>query len=137
MGTPLEPPAASESERRSTFRTLLDEFALGWNAGEPERMAGVFAADAAFKPGPFDVSRKGREAILGYWRDVPASQTDVSFRYGEIFSVGPWFATEFRCTYTRRRTGETVDVRGALFCETKDGKIGEMRMYWERRAGGG
>jgi ketosteroid isomerase-like protein len=48
--------------------------------------------------------------------------------------VGPWFATEFRCTYLRRRTGEAVDVKGALFCETREGKLAEMRMYWERRA---
>ena len=26
-----------------------------------------------------------------------------------------------------------VDVRGTLFCETGEGKISEMRMYWERR----
>jgi len=25
-----------------------------------------------------------------------------------------------------------VDGRGAIFCETKDGKISEMRMYWHR-----
>jgi len=25
-----------------------------------------------------------------------------------------------------------VDARGAIFCETKDGKITEMRMYWHR-----
>ena len=29
-----------------------------------------------------------------------------------------------------------LDVRGALFCETADGKISEMRMYWHRWAGG-
>jgi len=46
--------------------------------------------------------------------------------------AGPWFATEFRCTYRRRRTGEWVDARGAMFCETKDDKITEMRMYWHR-----
>src|SRR5881409_3415485 len=31
-----------------------------------------------------------------------------------------------------RRTGAWVDARGAMFCETKDGKITEMRMYWHR-----
>ena len=29
-----------------------------------------------------------------------------------------------------------LDARGAIFCETKDGKISEMRMYWNRYAGG-
>jgi len=37
-------------------------------------------------------------------------------------------AAEFPLTYSRRRSGEWVDARGAIFCETKDGKITEMRM---------
>ena len=130
---PVQPPAAGDNERRTAFRALLDEFALGWNGGEPERMAGVFRPDGTFKPGPFEAACKGHDAILDYWRDVPEAQEEVSFRYGEVFAVGPWFATEFRCTYTRRRTGDRVDVRGALFCETGGDKISEMRMYWERR----
>lgn len=118
----------------SEFRSLLDQFGQGWNGGEPARIAEVFLPEGVFQPGPFEPPLKGRPAILEYWRDVPLAQTEVSFRYGELYVAGPWFAAEFRCTYTRRRTGERVDVRGALFCETKDGKVAEMRMYWERRA---
>lgn len=116
------------------FRALVGEFAEGWNQGEPRRMADVFLLNGVFRPGPFDAPIHGRVAILDYWRDVPLAQVNVSFRYGETFVVGPWFAVEFKCTYQRRRTGEAVDLRGALFCETRDGKIAEMRMYWERRA---
>jgi len=115
------------------FRSLLDQFADGWNKGEPGRMADAFLPDGVFQAGSFEAPLKGRQAILDYWRDVPQAQSDVSFRYGEIFVAGPWFSTEFRCTYVRRRTGESVDVRGALFGETKDGKIAELRMLWERR----
>ena len=32
--------------------------------------------------------------------------------------------------------GEPVDVRGAIFCETAEGLIGEMRMYYHRDVGG-
>lgn len=117
------------------FRALLDEFAEGWNQGDPGRMADAFLVDGVLQLGPFEAPLKGRPAILDYWRDVPLAQSNVSFRYGEIFVVGPWFATEFRCTYQRRRTGEAVDVKGAVFCETREGKLAEMRMYWERRAG--
>ncbi len=123
----------SDSAAAGEFRALLDQFAEGWNQGEPGRMAEAFLPDGVFQPGPFEAPLKGRPAILEYWRDVPLAQDNVSFRYGEVFVVGPWFASEYRCTYRRRRTGEGVDVKGALFCETKDGKIAEMRMYWERR----
>ena len=116
------------------FRALLDQFADGWNQGDPSRMADAFLVDGVLQMAPFEAPLKGRPAILDYWREVPTAQSNVSFRYGEIFVVGPWFATEFRCTYQRRRTGEGVDVKGAVFCETSEGKLAEMRMYWERRA---
>lgn len=123
----------SASGTAAEFRALLDQFAGGWNQGEPHRMAEAFLPDGVLQMGPFEAPLNGRPAILDYWRDVPLSQSDVSFRYGEIFVVGPWFATEFRCTYLRRRTGESVDVKGAVFCETREGKFAEMRMYWERQ----
>lgn len=95
-------------------------------------MANLFTEDATFLPSPFDSPLKGTEAIKRYWGDVPTEQSEIKFRYGEIFAIGPWFSTEFKCTFRRRRSGEPVDVRGALFCETADGKISEMRMYWHR-----
>jgi ketosteroid isomerase-like protein len=86
-----------------------------------------------FAPDPFDAVLRGRAAIEAYWRDVPLNQSEIAFRVGEVFTVGPWFAAEFRCTFRRRRTGEPVDLRGALFCETTDGLVSEMRMYHHRR----
>jgi ketosteroid isomerase-like protein len=82
--------------------------------------------------GPFDPPLRGREAIREYWKDISLEQAEISFRFGEIYLAGPWFATEIRCTFRRRRKGEMVDIRGALFCETRDGKIAEMRLYWHR-----
>lgn len=115
------------------FRSLIDAFGQGWERGDAEAIAAVFADDAVFLDQPFGTKESGLAAIRAYWVDLPKNQAEVTFRAGEILSAGPWFATEYRCTYRRRRTGEWVDVRGALFCETKDGKISEMRMYWHRK----
>ena len=114
------------------YRQLIDTFGQAWERGDVEAIAAVFAPDAVFLEAPFSAKEVGIDAIRAYWRDVPANQAEVSFRSGEIYVAGPWFGTEFRCTYRRRRTGEQVDTRGAIFCETKDGKITEMRMYWHR-----
>ena len=118
------------------YRQLIDTFGKGWEKGDVDTLAGAFAPDAVFIETPFSEPLTGVAAIRGYWKDVPLHQSEVSFRAGEIYAAGPWFATEFRCTYRRRRTGDKVDARGAIFCETKDGKIAEMRMYWHRYAGG-
>jgi ketosteroid isomerase-like protein len=118
---------------QQAYRQLLDTFGRGWESGAVDEIASVFAPDAVFRETPFGQPSAGLEAIRAYWRDVPANQAEVTFKAGEIYIAGPWFATEFRCTYRRRRTGDWVDARGAIFCETKGGKIGEMRMYWHRQ----
>jgi ketosteroid isomerase-like protein len=118
------------------YRRLIDTFADGWQRADTDRIASVFTPDAVFVETPFTAKDEGIQAIRAYWQDLPQTQAETSFRSGEIFEAGPWFATEFRVTFRRRRTGEWVDARGAIFCETRDGKISEMRMYWHRFAGG-
>ena len=115
-----------------TYRGLIDTFGTGWEKADVDQICSVFTPDAVFLETPFSKKDVGLGAIRAYWQDLPMTQAETSFRSGEIFAVGPWFATEFRCTFRRRRSGEWVDARGAIFCETKDGKISEMRMYPHR-----
>ena len=124
---PVPPTAAA-------FGALVARFGEGWEKGNADTMAEIFAEDAVFQPGPFEAPVRGREGIRDYWRDVPREQAEISFRAGEVFAAGPWFATEYKCTFRRRRTGEAVVIRGALFCETAGDLVSEMRMYWERAA---
>ncbi len=114
------------------YRQLLETFGRGWEGGDVDTIVSVFAPDAVFLETPFSERSVGGDAIRAYWKDIPVNQAEVTFKAGEIYAAGPWFAAEFRCTYRRRRTGEWVDARGAMFCETKDGKISELRMYWHR-----
>src|SRR5260370_11849789 len=114
------------------YRALLEAFGRAWEPGDVDGIVSVFAPDAVFLATPFSDKSVGLDAIRSYWSDVPRNQAEVTFKAGEIYVAGPWFASEFRCTYRRRRTGDWVDTRGALFCETKDGKISAMRMYWHR-----
>ncbi len=122
-------------ELRSQYGRLMEQLGEGWESGKPGAIADLFTDDATFLPSPFDPPIKGKTAINDYWKDIPLEQAEVSFRFGEIFVAGPWFATEIRCTFRRRRTGKPVDVRGAIFCETEREKISEMRMYWHRKVG--
>ncbi len=96
----------------------------------------VFTPDVVFIETPFSTPLKGSDAVRQYWADVPYSQSEVTFTSGEIYAAGPWFSTEFNCRFRRRRTGEWVEARGAIFCETAGDRISEMRMYWHRWNGG-
>lgn len=113
-------------------RNLIDTFGQGWSRGNIDTLLSVFSAEAVFVETPFSTPLVGTEAIRGYWKEIPYYQSEINFTSGEIYVAGPWFSTEFKCTFRRRRTGEWVDARGAIFCELAGDKIGEMRMYWHR-----
>lgn len=138
METPEHPrsPLNEQGATRDLGRSLMDIFGKGWSRGDLDLLMSVYVDDAVFIETPFSEPLRGVEAIRRYWADVPYHQSEVSFSSGEIYSAGPWFSTEFKCVFRRRRTGEWVDARGAIFCELKGDRIGEMRMYWHRWNGG-
>jgi ketosteroid isomerase-like protein len=116
-----------------TARELIDTFARGWAKGQIDLIISVFNPDAVFIETPFSEPMQGSDALRRYWSEVPANQSEITVTTGEVFMVGPWFATEFKAVFRRRRTGEWVEAKGAIFCETAEGRISEMRMYWHRR----
>ena len=113
-------------------RSLIDTFGKGWSRGNIDVLLSVFGPEAVFVETPFSSPLVGTEAIRGYWKEIPYYQSEITFTSGEIYVAGPWFSTEFKCTFRRRRSGEWVDARGAIFCELAGDRIGEMRMYWHR-----
>jgi ketosteroid isomerase-like protein len=117
-------------------RRLVDSFGRAWERTDAQALLAVFTPDAVFVETPFNAALTGTAGIRGYWQDLSLHQSEVRFASGEIFVVGPWFATEFFVTFRRRRTGEMVEAKGGMFCETRNGLISEMRLYWHRRAGG-
>ena len=124
--------SAGWKELQAKYVGLVEKFGKAWEVGKPDEIAELFTEDGVFSASPFEAPLRGRSAIVEYWKDIPREQAEIAFRFGEVFVAGPWFATEIKCTFRRRRTGKLMDVRGALFCETIDGKIAEMRMYWHR-----
>ena len=123
-------------DTRELGRSLIDDFGQGWSRGNVDLLMSVFGGDMVFLETPFSDPLRGAEAVRRYWLEVPLHQSEVTFSSGEIFAAGPWFSTEFKCVFRRKRTGEWVDARGAIFCETDGAKITEMRMYWHRWNGG-
>jgi ketosteroid isomerase-like protein len=128
--------AQSTDATRTLGRSLIDTFGKGWATSDINLLMTVYAPEAVFIETPFSQPLKGTDAIRGYWNEVPYNHSEISFSSGEIYAAGPWFSTEFKCVFRRRRTGEWVEARGAIFCETESDRITEMRMYWHRWNGG-
>jgi len=112
---------------------LIDAFTQGWSKGDLALILSVFTDEAVFYETPFATPHSGTEEIRRYWGDVPYHQSEITATSGEIYAAGPWFSTEFKAVFRRRRTGEWVEARGAIFCETDGVRITEMRMYWHRK----
>ena len=123
-------------DTRDLGRSLIDTFGQGWSRGNVDLLMSVFVEDVVFVETPFSEPLRGTEAVRRYWLEVPLHQSEVTFSSGEIYAAGPWFSTEFKSVFRRKRTGEWADARGAIFCETSGDRIGEMRMYWHRWNGG-
>jgi ketosteroid isomerase-like protein len=113
-------------------RALFDTLALGWSRGRVETLASVFADDAVFIETPFTAPLTGIAAIRRWAADIPYHQSETTFTTGEVFVAGPWCSTEFTLVFRRRKTGEWVEARGAMFAETNGERITELRMYWHR-----
>ena len=127
---------AQSGETLALGRSLIDTFGSAWAKGNIELLMSVYSSDPVFIETPFSQPLRGPEQVRRYWLDVPYHQSEITFTSGEIFAAGPWFSTEFKCVFRRRRTGDWVDARGAIFCETAEQLITEMRMYWHRWNGG-
>lgn len=125
-------PSQTAPDSRALGRQLIDTFIKGWSKADVATIMSVFSDDAVFLEAPFAPAHTGADAIRRYWADVPYHQSEITATSGEIYAAGPWFSTEFKVVFRRRRTGEWVEARGALFCETAAEKISEMRMYWQR-----
>ncbi len=117
-------------------RELLDTLARGWCKGRVDLMIDLFHPDAILLETPFSRPLQGTEALRAWFADIPYHQSETTFSTGELFVAGPWFSSEFKLVFRRRKTGEWVDARGALFAETDGNLITELRMYWHRFNGG-
>ena len=126
------PSQTTPPDTRVLGRQLIDTFTRGWTKADVATIMSIFAEEAVFLESPFSPPHTGSDAIRQYWADVPYNQSEITASSGEIYAAGPWFSTEFKVTFRRRRTGEWVEARGALFCETAGDKVSEMRMYWQR-----
>lgn len=118
-------------------RALAETLARSWSKARVDTMMEVFAEECTFLETPFSEPIKGASAIRAWAADIPYSQSEPRFTVGEVFTAGDlWFSTEFRLVFRRRKSGQWVDARGAIFAETDGHRITELRMYWHRWNGG-
>lgn len=125
--------------RTSTlFKKILSQYKTAWEKRDPDLAVKLFTANATYQEDPFDTRPlRGRREIQAYWAQVPKYQRNISFTYRPVFQLvgsNVWGA-EWAAKYTKVKSGETIKLKGVLFCHLSGGKISAFWEYWSHRGG--
>jgi uncharacterized protein (TIGR02246 family) len=65
-----------------------ERYARAWEDADDEAAGALFTDDATYRSDPFREPHRGRDAIRAYWREVTASQSNVSVSMGRPIAEG-------------------------------------------------
>lgn len=114
----------AEEEIKETVRNL-HEAMMGEDVDE---VVDFFAEDAKLvtSEGTFE----GEEEIREYWQWMDDQFSEVELKETELLIQGDKAAHEFNLSGTVK--GESVEYPGIVIVEISDGKIQELRLYYDR-----
>jgi hypothetical protein len=119
---------------REGFRAWLEAYGRAWEGRDPGAAAGLFAEEATYQETPFDAPLRGRDAIRGYWAEVPRSQEAIRFGFDVAAVSGESGIALWRASFTRVPSGRRVDLDGVLLATFgADGLCESFREWWHRR----
>jgi len=120
------------------FESILVKYKRAWERRDPRLAVELFTPDATYREDPFDERpMRGLGEIRDYWARVPRFQRNIRFTHGPVFRLGQsrvWGA-EWSARYTKVQTGESIRLRGVMFCELRRDKIRRFWEYWHVRGG--
>jgi steroid delta-isomerase-like uncharacterized protein len=99
----------------------------------------IVAEDVSFiGPSYWGEILQGREGFKGFIRYLRSAFPDLSFRIEEEIVCGPRIVTWFRMTGTHQGqwlefapTGRPIDLPGADIFRVEDGRIAEIRVFYD------
>lgn len=112
---------------------LIRRYYRGCNSGDVELMASTFTPDVVhyfLQPGTAPVV--GAEHLARYWRKVRRilqARWEVDF----AIATGEDAAIEWTIYWTNPDTGMLVTTRGCEFYRMRDGRISEVRAYYNQQ----
>jgi len=126
---------------------LLQQWAAGWSARDPERVAALYTDDCVYEDVPLGAVSRGKRELTVLGRPFPlcglgARPQDAFPDFGiELtagFVAGDRAAMEWVMSGTHARglpgmpaTGRRFRVRGATMLELRDGRVTRNSNYWD------
>jgi ketosteroid isomerase-like protein len=122
----------------STTREAVDAFIAGWNAHDPKAVRAVFTADGRVTDPAIGNWISGTAALEASVQHVLERYRDVAFTLVSVTENGAdrvafeWRMEAALVTPDGRRV--PVALEGCDVCRVRDGKIAELRGYFDRAA---
>jgi hypothetical protein len=109
-------------------------YARAWEEADDEAAGALFTEDATYRSDPFGDPHRGRDAIRSYWREVTASQSNVTVVVGRPVVEGRRAVVEW---WTQMdNDGTPVTLPGALILEfDESGLCRALREYYNLEVG--
>ena len=99
---------------------LLARYKAGWERRDPDALMELFAANAEFRPGPFEGALSDSNAIRAFWNDFAASSANTEFDAERTWASGGTVLASYHAAFTRRNDAARVRERGFMTLELDD-----------------
>lgn len=128
-GTTMTFEETPQNTRLST-RAAVDRFNEAFNRHDADALALLLTEDTVFEdtsPAPDGRRVEGKTAVVGFWREWFARNTDAKFETEEIIVSGD--RAVVRWVYRKVRNGQPWRLRGVDLFTVRDGKVAAKLAY--------
>jgi steroid delta-isomerase-like uncharacterized protein len=121
-----------------TSEAALQEWAAAWSAGDPDRLAAIFADDCVYEDVTMGVLTHGKAELKAFADGIFAAIPDFAIELTSRFAAGSWAGLEWTMSGTHRgdlpglpATGKPFTLRGSSILELSSGQVGRCTDYWD------
>ena len=112
------------------IRSALDAYVDGFNTGDKEAWLAAFADNARQTDPVGTPENVGRVAIAGFWDRAAAMGDSIAFDMKDVIVCGDQAAMVWTINLKQGEGGMSFDGVD-IFTIDDDGKISEIKAYWE------
>jgi len=128
-GTPMASEQAPQASENAT-RQAVERFNEAFNRHDADALASLLTDDTVFEdtsPAPDGRRIEGKAAVVAFWRDWFAHNSDAKFEVEETIVSGDRVVV--RWVYRKMRTGQPWRLRGVDIFTVRDGKVAAKLAY--------
>ena len=114
----------------ATTRMVVDRFNEAFNRHDADALALLLTDDTVFEdtsPAPDGKRMEGKAAVVAFWREWFAHNTDARFEAEEVIVSGD--RAVVRWVYRKIRNGQPWHLRGVDVFTVRDGKVAAKLAY--------